>query len=125
MDFEDFRLQGARAGPDVLPKKRNHLCRTPFLKGPVPLDWLQRAMKLGVGPLSVGITLWYLRGLKKSESLKIGIGDIAELVSRSWRTTYRGLRTLERHRLVTVKRHPGRKHLITITEVKTHADLEG
>jgi len=115
MDLEDFRLQGPRFR-NVAPKRRYHRNGTPFLKGPVPLDWLQRAMKLGLGPLSVGIVLWYLRGLKKSESFKVGIGDIGGLVSCSWRTTHRSLRSLEQQGLVTMERRPGRKHLITITE---------
>ena len=37
-----------------------------FLRGPIPMQWLHDASKLGVSALWVGCVLWHLAGLKKS-----------------------------------------------------------
>ena len=37
-----------------------------FLRGPIPMDWLHDASKLGVSALWVGCVLWHLSGVKKS-----------------------------------------------------------
>ena len=116
MDFQNLRLPESHGLSKPLTERtrQSRYPKIPFLKGPVPLDWLQRAMELGIGALSVGIVLWYFRGLKKSKVFKVGIGDIADLMTRSWRTAHRGLNALERQELISLERHPGRKHLVTI-----------
>ncbi len=126
MDFERLRLPQEKLPKQVIgrPKHPYHR-RAPFLKGPVQLDWLQEAMQLGIGPLSVGIILWYFMGLKKTKSLKVGIADIANLIKRSWRAAQRSLKILERQGLITLERHPGRKHLVTIQDVKENDDSMG
>ena len=126
LDLENLRLPEIHALLKAPAKFVGHPRRhAPFLKGPVPLDWFQEAMGLGIGAVSVGIILWYFTGLKKSKSFKVGIADIAHLINRSWRTAHRGLNTLEHRDLITLERHPGRKHFITILEVKEHANLKG
>jgi hypothetical protein len=42
-----------------------------FLRGPIPMDWLNEAAKLGVSPLWVGCVLWHLAGLKKSSAFLV------------------------------------------------------
>ena len=85
MDFQNLRLPELHGLSKPLAErtKQSRYPKIPFLKGPVPLDWLQKAMELGIGALSVGIVLWYFRGLKKSKVFKVGIGDIADLMTRS------------------------------------------
>ena len=98
--------------------------KSPFVRGPIPLDWLQKTMKLGGSATSVGIILWYLRGLKKLTIFKIGTQDIANLIGRSWLTAKRGLKALEQHGLIGIERHDGRKHLVEIREVKEGQNAE-
>ena len=37
-----------------------------FLRGPIPMQWLHDASKLGISVLWVGCVLWHLAGLKRS-----------------------------------------------------------
>ena len=118
MDFEKYKLSGVeQTSATILNRKATRRLKSPFLRGPIPLDWLQKAMKLGGTAISVGIILWYYRGLKKLLVFKIGIQDIANLIGRSWLTAKRGLKALEKEELITIQRHKGRKHLIEIREV--------
>jgi len=119
LEFEKYKLSEVnKTNPPVF-RYRKHIRRlkSPFLRGPIPLDWLQKAMKLGGTAISVGIILWYYTGLKKLLVFKIGIQDIARLIGRSWLTAKRGLIALERQGLITITRHKGRKHLIEIREI--------
>ena len=121
MEFERYKLQESdRANLPILRHRRAiQRLKVPFIRGPIPLDWLQKAMKLGGAAISVGIVLWYFRGLKKLSVFKIGIQDIANLIGRSWLTAKRGLIALEKGGLISIKRHQGRKHLIEILEDET------
>lgn len=124
MEFERYKLQeGDKMNLPIFRHRRAiRRLKAPFLRGPIPLDWLQKAMKLGGAAISVGIILWYFKGLKKLSIFKIGIQDIASLIDRSWITAKRGLIALERQGLITIERHNGRKHLIEIREDEMDAN---
>ncbi len=126
MDFDRYKLP--QADKTHLPITRHQVIvrrlKSPFLRGPIPLDWLQKAMKLGGSATSVGIILWYLRGLKKLTIFKIGTQDIANLIGRSWLTAKRGLKALEQHGLISIERYDGRKHLVEIREVKEDGNVQ-
>ena len=119
MDINRYRLQEPNKTHALAMKPRvvARRLRSPFVCGPIPLSWLQKAMRLGGTAISVGIILWYYRGLKKSMIFKIGIQDIAGLIGRSWLTAKRGLIALERRGVISISRHQGRKHLIEIHEI--------
>lgn len=119
MEFERYELNEVDKTnlPAFRYRKQVRRLKPPFLRGPIPLNWLQKAMKLGGGAISVGIILWYYRGLKKLSVFKIGIQDIANLIGRSWLTAKRGIIALEHQGLITIQRHNGRKHIIEIREV--------
>jgi len=119
LEFEKYKFNGVDKTnlPGFKYRKQLHRLKPPFLRGPIPLDWLQRAMRLGGTAISVGIVLWYYKGLKKSSIFKIGIQDIAGLIGRSWLTAKRGLIALERRGVISISRHQGRKHLIEIHEI--------
>ena len=126
MEFERYKLQESdRANLPILRHRRAiQRLKVPFIRGPIPLDWLQKAMKLGGAAISVGIVLWYFRGLKKLSVFKIGIQDIANLIGRSWITAKRGLISLEQQGLITIERHNGRKHLVEIQEDEMEGDYK-
>jgi hypothetical protein len=42
-----------------------------FIAGPIDIFWLSEARKLGVTALWVGLGLWFLKGLRHSDSLPI------------------------------------------------------
>ncbi len=124
MDFEKYKLQELNESNLRVFRDRKQVRRIkpPFLRGPIPLGWLQRAMKLRGSATSVGIILWYFRGLKKLLVFKVGIQDIADLIASSWLTAKRGLIALEKEGLISIHRHNGRKHLIEIHEIGNEDD---
>jgi hypothetical protein len=85
-----------------------------FLKGPVPMNWLKKAMKQPGASISIGLVLWYYKGLRKSNKFEIGITEIVEIIGCSRYTVHRGLFSLEKAGLISVQHHNGRKHVLTI-----------
>jgi hypothetical protein len=87
-----------------------------FLKGPVPLPWLEVAARLPGKSLHVGIALWYAAGLARSSAIplsNIAVGAFG--LDRN--AKYRALAWLEGAGLVTVERKFGRAPVVTILPV--------
>lgn len=89
-------------------KPNSHDGRSRFLRGPVPLPWLQRAAALPGKALHLGIVLWFLAGVTKRQSgMSLEPSRLREFaVSRH--AAYRALGSLEAAQLVRVTRHRGR-----------------
>jgi hypothetical protein len=84
-----------------------------FLRGPVPLQWLERAGRCPGKSLHVGIALWFRAGLTRRREIPLGRPDLTQFgVSRF--AASRALLTMEQAGLITVIRLPGRKRLVTI-----------
>ncbi len=120
MNFHQYRLTKDRTGgPSALVSGKGlGRRREPFIKGPIPLSWLLAAADLAGAASMVGTILWYLGGLKRSMTFKIGIQDIAARLNRSWITVQRAISALERANLIKIERSPGRKNIVTILEVE-------
>jgi hypothetical protein len=88
-----------------------------FLKGPVPMEWLASARRLKGAALSVGIVLWHLSGLQKSNTVKWQ-PKMARRFGLGRQVWYRGLNALERVGLVTIVRSPGMAPTVIIHAVK-------
>lgn len=86
-----------------------------FIRGPIPLEWAVEAGRLGGSALRVGLALWFYRGIRKSPSFRLGVGDIASATGLHPDSARRGLRALELAGLVEVERRNGRKSGVTIT----------
>jgi hypothetical protein len=84
-----------------------------FLKGPIPLRWLQTAQKLDGQCLAVGIALWYLHGLKKRKTVALGNGVFH--ITRQAKS--RCLRKMEAAGLVKVDQKPGAYPVVTILDL--------
>ncbi len=85
-----------------------------FLKGPIPLEWLQRAGGLPGDTLKAGVLVWHAAGLARSQA---GL----TLPPRLWQgwyrdrsTLYRALERLEAAGLVVVDRRRGRSPTVCI-----------
>ena len=92
-----------------------------FLRGPVPLDWLRLASFVGGRGKAflVGVALWYLKGLKKTETVRLTHTTLTRLQIKP-DAARRGLKALERGGLVSVERRPGRAPVVTILD--THPE---
>jgi len=87
--------------------------RDKFIAGPVDVSWVCRAGRLGVKALLVGLALWHLRGLRRSNSF-----IVSNLMMQEWGVQpdakSRALRKLEKARLITVKREGKRSPRVTL-----------
>jgi len=87
-----------------------------FLKGPVPLSWLEAAARLPGKSLHAGMALWYVAGLTRSRTIPLSnIASVRLGLDRN--AKYRALAWLEEARLIAVERNPGRAPVVTILEV--------
>jgi hypothetical protein len=95
-----------------------------FLKGPIPWSWLSKGASLKGQALHVGIALWLLAGIKRSQSVRLSNSVLEDLgVSRF--SGYRALHTLESAGLISVDRHAGRNPVVTILDVRKNNADEG
>jgi DNA-binding transcriptional ArsR family regulator len=84
-----------------------------FIKGPIDVAWLSQARKLGVTALWVGLALWFLKGLKGSDSFLV-----SNLIMQEWGVSSdaksRALRTLKKAGLIAVERRGKRSPRVTL-----------
>lgn len=84
-----------------------------FIKGPLPLDWMQRAARLPGKTLQVALALWYLAGLQKSQTVKLASKPLEAMgVSRD--AKYDALARLVGAGLVAVDQKPGQAPIVTL-----------
>jgi hypothetical protein len=84
-----------------------------FIKGPLPLDWMQRAARLPGKTLQVALALWYLAGLQKSLTVKLASKPLDAMgVSRD--AKYDALARLAAAGLVAVDQKPGQAPIVTL-----------
>ena len=88
----------------------------PFLKGPIPMAWLNAAAKLPGKTLNVGIAIWWLAGMSKTTAFKLTRKALNQLgVSRDAASD--ALKRLEDNGLILVKRSPGQRPTVEIVPV--------
>jgi hypothetical protein len=84
-----------------------------FIPGPIPVSWVCYASKLGVKTLLVGLALWHIKGLRKSNTF-----IVSNLMLRDWgiRADAKGraLRKLEGAGLISVERQGKRSPQVTL-----------
>ncbi len=84
-----------------------------YIKGPIPLEWAQAAARLPGRTLHLGMTLWYLAGIRRSNKGAVSY-NVAEHLGLNRHTIYRGLAQLEQAGLVRVSRVRGRRIEFTL-----------
>jgi DNA-binding transcriptional ArsR family regulator len=97
-----------------------------FLKGPVPVKWLNRASELrGKAPLKLGLALWFQAGLRRSaENIRLtkrlrrqfGIKD---------RSVYNALAALESEGLISADRKRGRYTRVSLIDSDREKGVSG
>ena len=103
------RLQLDRASGALAAAPRKAL----FLRGPVPLEWLERAAALPGKTLNVAIALWWRHGMAKGKPFKLTQQALKRLhVERDAASA--GLVRLERAGLIRVEPRPGQRPIISM-----------
>jgi len=85
----------------------------PFIRGPIPIDWIAAAAGLPGKTLNTALALWWLSGMKNHNEVKMSkqaltYFDVSEDAYRD------ALSRLEQARLVDVRRRPGQRALVKI-----------
>lgn len=117
IDINQFKWNGKESFP--VPVKRvgppKHNKGEKFLKGPIPMNWIEKASQQSGHALHVGMALWHLSGLNKSAKVKLS-GSVLRRMGVDRYAGYRGLQKLEEAGLVEVDRHKGRNPIVTILD---------
>jgi DNA-binding transcriptional ArsR family regulator len=114
-DPDCFRLSstGATLIPVQARRRSASPIRDKFIKGPIPVPWVCEASKLGVKILLVGLALWHIRGLRKTDSF-----IVSNILLRGWGISpdakNRALRKLEKAGLVAIERRGKRSPQVTL-----------
>jgi CRP-like cAMP-binding protein len=88
----------------------------PFLKGPIPMAWLNAAAKLPGKTLNLGLAIWWLAGMAKTKAFKLTGKALVQLgVSRDAASS--ALKRLEAQGLIRVQRSPGQRPTVEILSV--------
>lgn len=87
-----------------------------FLKGPVPLSWLEAAARLPGKSLHAGIALWFAAGILRSANVPLS-NVSGHRFGCDRNAKYRALAWLEGAGLVKVERKLGRAPVVTILPV--------
>lgn len=99
----------------IFPKiKTQRFINGRFIRGPIPLNWILTAGKIGNKALELGCYMWFLAGLKDSQLFDLNLGKTGEEFELSRRSMQRALNALEAARLIEVTRFKGRKNRIKL-----------
>lgn len=120
IDPTDLRLEAAPHSRDVKLKPPRHQQGEPFLMGPIPWAWLQRAAECSGKALHVAVYLWWLAGMTNSAEVKVSTTSLEKELGVKRHSAGRALRCLAAARLIKYKPCCGRKPRITICN--SHAE---
>ena len=85
----------------------------PFIRGPIPCDWLQLALSLGGKAGNLSLSLWWLAGMQRTNPIRL-TKSVLDKFSISTRTSRRLLLDFERAGLVLVTRKQGCSPMVTL-----------
>jgi hypothetical protein len=119
LDLDQLRvhmpLTGAQESLRRDQRPPRHRSREKFLKGPIPLAWLEQAGRQPGKALHVGVALWFLCGVAGHRTVALS-AKVLTSFGLDPRSSHRALASLERVHLVTVQRHRGRQPRVTLLE---------
>lgn len=115
MDISDFKLPSAGivSQPEPRTKRRQ---TEPFLKGPVPMSWLNAACTIRrKNALAASLVIFHMAGLARSNTaLTVTARRAKQVMGLGKKFFDRGLRDLEAAGLVRVERSRGRAAVVDI-----------
>ena len=86
----------------------------PFVKGPIPVDWLARAVSTNsAATVGIALVLWYLSGIHRKRTVTLSSIEFGSWTPNRFQKS-RALAELMAAGLVAVESHPGRAPVVTI-----------
>ncbi len=87
--------------------------KEPFIKGPIPLDWLSSAAELPGKAINLALALWWLQGMAKGKPFTLTKHALNKLnIKRDAASS--GLKSLEHVGLIRIDRKPGRRPTVAL-----------
>lgn len=113
LDASDFLLPKTDTQPQgtsALPRTGKERTKSiePFLRGPIPLWWIQTAAALPGVALHLGNALWYLAGMEGHERIRVTTKLCAAFGCKGRHAKYRALNALQKAGLVSLHRGRGK-----------------
>ncbi len=115
-------LQDKSANPPKFPR---HKLKEHFLKGPIPLSWLEAVGQLHGRTMNVAVAIWYLAGMNLKSNVVHLTGKTLRKFGVKQKTGYRALRALEKAGLIVCERRRGSCPLVTVLEAPTLSNGNG
>jgi hypothetical protein len=114
-DIDKYRIPGKNINPGESKKKREPKKKIigKFIRGPIPLYWMKKALELAPCAIRIGIVLWYISGLRKSETFILSNVMLKDF-GLNRHTKYQGLKHLEEAGLIEVERRFKKNPKVTI-----------
>ena len=84
-----------------------------FLKGPIPLKLISRATQLSGKAWHVYAAIWYIAGIKKSQTIKLSQQVLNEFCVNRF-AKYRALEALAQEGLILYQSNDGKNPLVTL-----------
>lgn len=85
----------------------------PFLRGPIPLSWLNRAAKLPGKTLNVALAIWWLYGMIGRKPLKLSKKALG-IFQVSADAATDALNRMDQHGLIKLQKKSGQRPLIEV-----------
>ena len=123
-ELDRLRLPVHAAATVARRKLPRHRPGARFLKGPIPLPWLEKAATQPGRALHVALGLWFFAGMKNSPEVAFSMLWLERTFGVARFSGYRGLAALESAGLVSVVRRRGRKSLVTLLDVPSMGETE-
>jgi len=114
-DFIPTEIESPIVKPKSTTTDLNNIIEGAFLKGPIPMSWLNRAAAAsgkGAG-LAIGIAIWHIAGMEKSNSIKLR-PSLLERMNINRFAKSRGLKSLKNAGLISIINNRGQSPTITI-----------
>lgn len=118
IDLERLRLPPTVNHATVSPRRKlpRHKPGEKFLRGPIPLAWLQTAAPLPGKALHVGVALWFWAGMTRNRTVSLNLTRLEGVFGVQRHSASRGLAALEKAKLITVVRARGRCPIVTLLD---------
>ena len=116
LNQEDFLLPSVA---NVTPKHKVRQTE-PFLRGPVPMSWIDKAYEVAGGNgLMLGLKLWWVSGMNGSRMFPVNISKLE--AGQSLRSKRRVLKILEDAGLIKRIHEPGKRLKVELLVKKQEA----